>query len=122
LRAVTTATAAAALGLDRKAFDNIIARLSPDLVPKGRQGRERRISIDLLTRIFLAAELSGRTGMPIREAFILASKVADRGIEGLGPHLTLTADLAGAGSELQHRLSIAIESVVRRRRGRPRGK
>lgn len=141
MRAVTTATAAAILGLDRKAFDNMIARIGRDVMPKGRQGVERRIPVALLERLALTADLTAALGAPVRDAYRVAVVLTDpAGAEGsdpesapapagagrpgaveatLGPHLRLAVDLAGLRRDIQERAEVAIESIVRRRRGRP---
>ena len=41
MRAVTSSTAAAILGIERKTFDNLVARLDDPELPRGRQGVER---------------------------------------------------------------------------------
>jgi len=119
LRAVTTATAAAVIGIERKALDNMLSRLDESVVPKGRQGVERRVPISLLVDLVLTTELIARLGAPVREAFALAQRLA-RGDSELGPFLSIQADLERIRLELDRQLEVAIESVVRRPRGRPR--
>ena len=72
MRAVTTATAAIVLGVERKALDNILVRLGRDALPLGRQGIERRIPVALLETLALTEELSDGLGMRIRDAFFVA--------------------------------------------------
>lgn len=119
MRAVTAATAAAAIGLERKAFDNMIGRLEASELPRGRQGVERRIAVSLLPRLLLTAELSDRLAVPIREAFRIAGVLANGDQPG-GPFIRIQADFGLLASEVNHHLERAIESVVRRPRGRPR--
>jgi hypothetical protein len=119
LRAVTTATAAAALGLERKAFDNMIGRLEASELPRGRQGVARRIPVSLLPRLFLAAELTDRLVIPFRDAFRLAGSLAD-GDQPAAPFIRIEADFDLLTTEVNHQLERAIEAVVRRPRGRPR--
>lgn len=119
MRAVTTATAAAVLGVKRKALDNILGRVDTPEIPKGRQGVERRIPVSALVELFLATELSARLGTPSQQAFALAQELTRGGTVQVGPFLHVEADLAGVQAEVDAQLEVAIESVVRRRRGRP---
>ena len=134
MRAVTTATAAAVLRMDRKSFDNFLLRIGPEAVPAGRQGVERRITLGLLEALFLAKELNGTLGVPAREAFAVARRLLGRTAEGaemsgggdfvgslrIGAFVQIGADLSFLRSELQHRFESAVETVVRPQRGRPR--
>jgi hypothetical protein len=145
LRAVTTTTAAIVLGIERKVLDNLLVRLAPEALPKGRQGVERRIPISLLEHLALTTELSEMLGVPVREAFTLSRALtgeiplaprnetsragqAPGGAMGasragravLGDYLRIDADLERLREDLDVRLALAIESVVRRPRGRPR--
>ena len=134
MRAVTTATAAAVLQMDRKAFDNFLLRIGSEAVPAGRQGVERRIALGLLEELLLAKELNGTLGVPAREAFTVARRLLGRTADGsemsgdgefvgslrVGTFVQLGADLSSLRSELQHRYESAVETVVRPQRGRPR--
>lgn len=142
MRAITTATAAVILGIERKALDNMLARIDEEVLPKGRQGVERRIPVSLLERLAITADLAATMGAPVREAYrvarFLTDPVAGQGSDPasapvpaaggrretvealLGPHLRLAVDLAALRRDIQDRAELAIESVVRRRRGRPR--
>jgi hypothetical protein len=135
LRAITTATAAAVLSVDRKSLDNLLSRIGADLLLTGRQGVERKIPVEALEDIALTAELVDRLTIPIREAFSLARRLLGRdaldlttardaepefvGSLNLGPFIHLGVDLQALRAELHARLEIAIESHVRPRRGRP---
>jgi hypothetical protein len=136
LRAITTATAAAVLSVDRKSLDNLLSRIGADLLSTGRQGVERKIPVEALEDIALTAELVDRLTIPIREAFSLARRLLGRdaldlttttrdaepefvGSLNLGPFIHLGVDLQALRAELHARLEIAIESHVRPRRGRP---
>lgn len=133
MRAVTAATAAAVLQMERKAFDNLLLRLGSDAMPPGRQGVERRIPIALIEELFLTHDLSSVLGVPTREAFRIARLMLGRspsagtpdlsaGFVGslrVGQFVQLGADLAALREELRARFEVAIESVVRRPRGRP---
>lgn len=119
MRAVTSATAAAALGVDKKLFGNMIGRLDASELPRGRQGLERRIPVSMLPRLLLAAEISDRLALPFRAAYHLTAAIA-RGEQPAAPFLFLKADFDLLGAEVDRRVESAIETVVRRARGRPR--
>lgn len=119
MRAVTTATAAAAIGLQKKALDNLLGRLQLPEAVSGRQGVDRRIPVSILPELLLTAELSDQLGIPIRVAFALARKLASGTVEA-GPFLRVHADTESIQGEVDRQLEVAIETVVRRPRGRPR--
>ena len=134
MRAVTTTTAADVLQVSRKSLDNLLGRIGSIGVGPGKQGVERRISVALLEELALTVELSRRAGIPAREAFALARALLGRaradlshpslspdfiGSVALGPFVQLGADVRALREDLQTKLEAAIESVVRRRRGRP---
>lgn len=119
MRAVTTATAAVALGLQKKALDNLLGRLDLPEAASGRQGVERRIPVSLLPQLLLTAELSDQLDMPIRSAFALARRLV-AGDVAAGQFLQLRADTESITAEIDRQLEVAIETVVRRPRGRPR--
>lgn len=139
MRAVTTATAAAVLGLDRKALDSLLVRLGADLLPQGRQGLERRIPVGLLEVLALTSDIAAAMNISARQAFAFAQLLIahedgsiNENIEGsrtshrgpgntsIGAFLTVDADLDALRREIDERLETAIESVVRPKRGRPR--
>lgn len=120
MRAVTTATAAAVLGIKRKALDNMLGRLDSPEIPRGKQGVERRIPMSMLADLFIATEIASRLGVPARESFELAKRLASAGEGALGPFLQIQVDRDALQAELNAQLAIAIESVVRKPRGRPR--
>lgn len=122
MRAVTSATAAAVLQLDRKAFDNLLQRLGESSAPRGRQGVERRIGLSQLEELFLTSELSTHLGLSAREANRLARALIEADAPGrlqMGPLVRLEMDLPALRNELRRRYEAAVESVVRPRRGRP---
>ena len=120
MRAVTSATAAAAIGLPKKALDNLLGRLDLPEAASGRQGVERRIPVSLLPELLLTAEISGQLGVPLRSALSLARRLA-AGDVSAGPFLRLQADTESIQDEIDRQLEVAIETVVRKPRGRPRG-
>ena len=119
MRAVTTATAAAAIGLQKKALDNLLGRLDLPEAASGRQGVERRIPVTILPELLLTAELSDQLDMPIRSAFALA-RLLVAGDVAAGPFLQLRANTELIKQEIDRQLEVAIETVVRRPRGRPK--
>lgn len=106
--------------MKRKALDNILNRIDSDLLPRGRQGVERRIPITVLADIFLATELTRSFGTSVSRAFELAQSLSDKRSSQMGPFLSLMVDRAAIQAELDAQLEVAIESVVRKPRGRPR--
>jgi hypothetical protein len=60
------------LGIERKSLDSMLARLSNGVLPKGRQGVERRIPVHLLETLALATDLADGLGLQFREAFDVA--------------------------------------------------
>jgi hypothetical protein len=119
MRAVTSATAATILGMERKTFDNLLARLGGEEFPRGRQGVERRVPVALLPQLLLCAELSAKLSVPLREAFSLARALAD-GQQPGAPFIRLEADFDVLRDEIDQQLETAVETVVRRPRGRPK--
>lgn len=134
MRAVTAATAAAILELDQKTFDNLLLRLGDSALPAGRQGIERRIPVSLLEDLMLTRDLSQSLGIPTRQAFVVARRLlgrADGMIQAVTPDaefvgslragafVQLGADLNALREHVQARFEAAVETVVRRPRGRP---
>lgn len=132
MRAVTSATAAAILQIDRKSFDNMLLRIGPEALPRGRQGVERRIPVSLIEDLLLARDLSAALSIPMKEAFGTARRLLGRAPDGnlrlrpqfvgslhAGEFIQLGADLGRLRDELQWRIEAAVESVVRPVRGRP---
>lgn len=133
MRAVTASTAADILQLEQKAFDNLLLRIGSDAIAPGRQGVERRIPVLLIEDLLLTRALSAELGVPTREAFLLARRLLGRspdsgrpdlsaGFVGslhLGEFIQLGANIAALREQVQARLESAVETVVRRRRGRP---
>ena len=119
MRAVTTATAAAVLGIERKTLDNLIGRLGAGLLPAGRQGVERRVPVTALADIFLVLELIEALQLPARRAFELIRQRVPR-LDSGSDFVSIEVRRDRAVREVELRLGHAIESVVRPRRGRPR--
>ena len=119
--------------LDQKTFDNLLLRIGSEAVSPGRQGVERRIPVVLIEELLLARDLSAALAIPTRDAFAVARRLLGRsessgevelggGFHGslhVGEFIQLGADLAELRATLQARLESAVETVVRRPRGRP---
>lgn len=118
MRAVTTATAAAVLGFERKSFENLLSRLSNALLAKGTQGLERRIPVSVLPQLLLMSELSERLGLASRPAFEIAGELL-RGARPAGPLVRMQVDAAAIREEIERRMEAVVETVIRPRRGRP---
>jgi hypothetical protein len=127
--------------MDKRSLDSMLARIGSELIPRGRQGLERRIPVNLLEVLALTADLVKGLGLPVREAFVLArsmtagaglpsatattdgSPESDHALEpivAVGEFASLQVDRQALRGEIEQRLAAAIESVVRPRRGRPR--
>lgn len=119
MRAVTAATAAEVTGFELKAFDNFLARATLEGLESGRQGRARRIPVAVLPTLLLARQLSEVLGIPAARAGALAKELAAGGTARYGP-LTLSVDAGALREAADSRLETAIETAVRRPRGRPR--
>lgn len=134
MRAVTAATAADILELWQKSFYNLLLRIGPDAIAPGRQGMERRIPVALIEDLLLTRELSSGLAIPTRDAFQLARRLLGRspgtgrpdlrvafvGSLHIGEFIQLGTDVTALRHHVQARLEGAVETVVRRRRGRPR--
>lgn len=133
LRAVTAATAADILELPQKTFDNLLLRIGSAAITPGRQGIERRIPVALIEDLLLTNELSLGLGIPTKDAFQLARRLLGRspgtgrpdlraafvGSLHVGEFIQIGTDVAALRQQVQTRLEAAVETVVRRRRGRP---
>lgn len=131
MRAVTAATAAEVLGVDRKTFDNLLLRIGESAAPRGKQGVERRVPVALIEELLLTRDLGEGLSIGARDAYELARRLLGRGIGGAGEpvhfvgslhageFIQVGVDLAALRETLQARLEHAIETVVRRPRGRP---
>ena len=121
MRAVTSDTAAAVLGVSRRQLDNALSRIGSAAIDIGRQGVSRRIPINRLPVLFLAIELTARTGLPVRRAYQVASALV-AGDFAPGPYLRVEVDLDRIRRTIEERLAVAIETTVTPVRGRPRGR
>jgi hypothetical protein len=122
MRTFSTDTSAAALGISRKALDNILSREGRGLLARGRQGRSRRIQIDALERITVALILKRDLGVGITRGLQLAAAllVAPGGQAAVGVLGTLTLDVPRLRRTLEIAVDDALEGVAPKLRGRPR--
>jgi hypothetical protein len=122
MRTLSTDTAAAALGVEKKVLDNILAREARSLIAKGSRGRSRRISIDLLERIALAMVLQRDLGTSIETGLDLAARILESpsNSTGIGSLGALTFDAPRLRKALELSVDEALESVPERPRGRPK--
>lgn len=108
----------------------MLARIGESAVPKGRQGVDRRIPVQLLPVLALTLEMSNGLGIPTRDAFDRARSIVESSTPDDGRHhspielvigefSTLQVDVVALKERVDARLEAAIESVVRPRRGRP---
>ena len=75
MRKLTTETAALALGIDRKAFDNLLARQARGFLVAGRRGKSRRIDVAVLERIAVALILSRDIGVSVAKGLDFAEAI-----------------------------------------------
>jgi len=123
MKILSTDTSAAALGIDRKTLDNMLAREGRSLIGAGSRGRSRRISVDALERIAVALILNRDLGVSIAKGLALAEQVVGSPSSQVivGSLSTLTFDLPRLRKALERSIDEALESVAERTRGRPPG-
>jgi len=73
----------------------------------------------MLTDLFVTLELMSRLGATAREAFAVAQRLSGSASVEVGPFIQIQVDLPAITTEIEAQLEVAIESVVRRPRGRP---
>ena len=123
MKSITTATAAAAIGVSRKRLDNILAREARRLLPAGRHGRSRRVSIAVVEVIGLGLVLSRDLGSPISKSLGLAERLlasSGNGVLGLGTLGHLAFDVVKFRRAIEHAVAESIEQTPTPSRGRPR--
>lgn len=122
MRAVTTGTAAFALGIPKKELDNILSRYAVRGFERGRQGVARRLSQASIEQVALAIDLTRDYSIPVPTALLLAEEALSSRegvITSPGGHLAIHVDLERIRRDLQAKLAEAIENVIPPRRGRP---
>jgi hypothetical protein len=122
VRLYSIAIASLAVPAPRKWTDNLLSQhLIPDVSHRNR-GMARGISWQALVRICVIRELHQRLGCGVREAVALAADLLDSPSSPetkIGP-ISLALDRSSLERSLRERLSDAIESAPRPRRGRPK--
>ena len=122
MREVTSQTAALTLGIKQKALDNLLGREGRRLLPRGRQGRGRRLPLAILEIVAVALLLKRDLGVSIARGLELAEQLAaaPNSRLPLGRLGTLHFDLLALRQSLLPAIAEAIESIQPPRRGRPR--
>jgi hypothetical protein len=119
-RAYTIATTALTLDVPAKWLDNTLSHISVPGVQQERQGVARRISIDGMLILGIAALLIDELSIPLARAIEIAERLARNGGEyttrqGVGIRL----DLEQLRLKLLERLENAVEIAPLPKRGRP---
>jgi hypothetical protein len=119
-RAYTLATAALTLRVQAKWLDNTLSHIRVPGVKQERQGVARRITIDGLLILSIAALLIHELSMPLAPAIRIAAGLSRNG----GEHTTregvwIRLNLERVRSMLLERLENAVEIAPLPRRGRP---
>jgi len=99
----------------------LLSRNELEGVERKTRGVTRRISSDAAVAINIAWQLSATTKLPIASALELSRRLtvdSDHSI-AVGDHLTLAVNLAAIRADTLARLDAAVETIGRRRRGRP---
>ena len=119
-RAYTIATAALTLGVKAKWLDNTLSHIKVPGVQQERQGVSRRITIDGMLILGLAALLIDELSIPIAAAIGIAEGLAGNGGEYTTPEgVGLRLNLEGLRFKLLERLENAVEIAPLPKRGRP---
>lgn len=119
-RAYTIATAALTLDRPIKWLDNTLSHIRVPGVQQKRQGVARRISIDGLQALSIAALLIDELGIPLAGAIEIAGKLASSGGQYTTPEgVTVQLNLEKIRANLLDRLENAVEIAPVPRRGRP---
>ena len=121
MQKLTTITAAATLGIDTKALDNILSREASHLVPRGARGKSRRISAHVLELIAVALLLKRDLGIPIARGLDLAIKLGESvsGEIPFGRFGRLSFNTNPLRSAMQQSIADIVEQTVPPERGRP---
>ena len=124
MRLYSVAVASLAVGAPIKWTDNLIAHHAIAEVRSQARGVARGVSWAGLVRISLIRELHLALGCGVREAVALSERLlhAPDGIATVGQLVTLGFDRRALEDHLQRRLTEALESAPRPRRGRPAGR
>jgi hypothetical protein len=118
---ITTAAAAAVLGIEQKSIDNILSREGKHLIRGGKQGRRRRIDTSVLEPIAIAIVLQRELGVPLSRGLeigenLLETRARNFAVGRLG---TLSFDVDALRFHLTTVLADVLEQTALPKRGRP---
>jgi len=121
MKTLSTHTAAAALGVEKKTLDNILAREARPFFRSGSRGRSRRIPISVIERIAVALILNRDLGTPVARGLELAKNLIDENSSqtAAGPLTTVAFDVGRLRKTLERSVDDALESMAEPIRGRP---
>jgi hypothetical protein len=119
-RAYTVATAALTLEMPVKWLDNTLSHIKVLGVRQEKQGVPRRITIDGLLILSIAALLINQLGLSLSRAGTMAEALAtNNGLYTSPRGVGIQLDLDGLRSKLLERLEHAVEVTPIPKRGRP---
>jgi hypothetical protein len=119
-RAYTIATAALTLEMPVKWLDNTLSHIKVRGVHQEKQGVARRITIDGLLILSMAALLIRQLDIPLSRAVVLAEKLAsNNGMYAFPDGIGIQLDLEELRIKLLERLEHAVEIAPIPKRGRP---
>jgi len=119
-RAYTIATAALTLGIPAKWLDNTLSHIKIPGVRQEKQGVARRITIDGLLILSIAALLIDQLGLSLSRAVKIAETLAaNDGLYASPGGVGVRLDIDGLRSKLLERLEHAVEVTPIPKRGRP---
>ena len=120
MRAYSTVVAAAALRVERRWLDMVVAQHRIEGVQRERQGVSRAISPGAVMTIAVALELIDALHTPVARALYLAKALLDAdGDHAPANGMRLRVDLLSIERELASRLAEAVERHPPPKRGRP---
>ena len=121
MRLYDVGAASFALRVERKWLDNVLSQHDVPGVARSVQGLSRQIPLRSLAIIAIVRDLQRHLGLPVGRGIEIGTRLIGpaHGHVRLGATV-LTADVSAIEHELDHRLVDAMETVVPRRRGRPR--
>ena len=119
-RAYTIATAALTLEMPAKWLDNTLSHIKIPGVRQEKQGVARRITIDGLLILSIAALLINEFGISLSRAAVMAETLtSNNGLYTSPRGVGIQLDLDGLRLKLLERLEHAVEVTPIRKRGRP---
>jgi len=121
MRLYDVAVASLALRVDRKWLDNVLSQHDVPGVSRSVRGAARQIPLRSLLIISLVRDLQRQLGLGVARGLVVAARLvgASHGHVRLGVAL-LTVDIPALERQLDDRLVDVMETIVPRRRGRPR--